>query len=222
MGSHFLPRGSSQPMNRTCVSCLALKFFTTEPPGKTYWEQRTILSCSFHFFAIIECISFKDDCWFDFREGNGTPLQYSCLENTMDGGAWWAADHGVTKSQTQLSDFTFSFHFHPSEKVMATHSSVLAWRIPGTEEPGGLQSMASLWVEHDWATLLSLFTFMHWRGKWQSPPVFLPGESQGRGSLVGWTAVYGVAQSWTWLMQFSSSSSRSDISWKKFIISKKA
>ena len=72
------------------------------------------------------------------REGNGTPLQYSCLENPMDGGVWWAAVHGVTKSQTQLSDFTFTFHFHALEKEMATHSSVLAWRIPGTGEPGGL------------------------------------------------------------------------------------
>ena len=67
-----------------------------------------------------------------FGEGNGTPLQYSCLENPMDGGAWWAAVHGVTKSQTQLSDFTFTFHFHALKKEMATHSSVLAWRIPGT------------------------------------------------------------------------------------------
>ena len=64
--------------------------------------------------------------------------QYSCLENTMDGGAWWAAFHGVAKSQKQLSDFTFTFHFHALEKEMATHSSVLAWRIPGTGEPVGL------------------------------------------------------------------------------------
>ena len=68
---------------------------------------------------------------FPVREGDGTPLQYSCLENPMDGGAWKAAVHGVAKSQTQLSDFTFTFHFHTSEKEMATHSSVLAWRIPG-------------------------------------------------------------------------------------------
>ena len=70
-------------------------------------------------------------------EGNGTPLQYSCLESPMDGGAWWAAVHGVAKSRTQLSDFTFTFHFHALEKEMATHSSVLAWRIPGTGQPGG-------------------------------------------------------------------------------------
>ena len=67
-----------------------------------------------------------------FREGNGTPLQYSCLENPMDRGIWWAAIHGVAKSQTRLSDFTFTFHFHALEKEIATHSSVLAWRIPGT------------------------------------------------------------------------------------------
>ena len=71
-------------------------------------------------------------------EGNGTPLQYSCLENPMDGGAWWAAVHGVTRGRTRLSDFTFTFHFHALEKEMATHSSVLAWRIPGKGEPGGL------------------------------------------------------------------------------------
>ena len=71
------------------------------------------------------------------------PLQYSCLENPMDRGAWWAPVHGVMKSQTQLSDLTFTFHFHASEKEMATHSSVLAWRIPGTGEPGGLLSMGS-------------------------------------------------------------------------------
>ena len=75
-------------------------------------------------------------------EGNGTPLQYSCLEDPVDGGAWWAAVHGVAKSRTRLSDFTFTFHFHASEKEMTTHSSVLAWRIPGTVEPGGLPSMA--------------------------------------------------------------------------------
>ena len=83
------------------------------------------------------------------REGNGTPLQYSCLENPMDGGAWWAAVHGVAKSQTRLSDFTFTFHFHALEKAMATHSSVLAWRIPGTGEPGGLPSTGSHRVGHD-------------------------------------------------------------------------
>ena len=82
-------------------------------------------------------------------EGNDTPLQYSYLEDPRDGGAWWAAVHGVTKSRTQLSNFTFTFHFHALEKEMATHSSVLAWRIPGTEEPGGLPSMGSHRVRQD-------------------------------------------------------------------------
>ena len=73
-------------------------------------------------------------------EDNGSPLQYSCLENPMEGGAWKGAVHGVRKSRTRLSDFTFTFHFHALEKEMATHSSVLAWRIPGTGEPGRLPS----------------------------------------------------------------------------------
>ena len=86
-------------------------------------------------------------------EGNGTPLQYSCLENPMDGGAWWATVHGVMKSRTRLSNFTFPFHFHVLEKEMATHSSVLAWRIPGMGEPDGLPSMGSHRVGRDWSDL---------------------------------------------------------------------
>ena len=82
-------------------------------------------------------------------EGNGTPLQYSCLENPMDRGAWEAAVHGVARSHTRLSDFTFTFHFPALEKEMATHSSVLAWRIPGTGEAGGLPFMGSRRVGHD-------------------------------------------------------------------------
>ena len=92
-------------------------------------------------------------CYTMSGEGNGTPLQCSCLRNTMDAGAWCAAVHGVTKTRTRLSDFTFSFHFHALEKEMATHSSALAWRIPGTGEPGGLLSMASHRVGHDWSDL---------------------------------------------------------------------
>ena len=86
-------------------------------------------------------------------EGNGTPFQYSCLANPMDGGAWWAAVHGVTRSWTRLSNFTFTFHFHALEKEMATHSSVLAWRITGMGEPGGLPSMGSHRVRYDWSDL---------------------------------------------------------------------
>ena len=83
-----------------------------------------------HFHFSLSCIG----------EGNGTPLQDCCLENPEDGGAWWAAVHGVAKSRIQLSNFPFTFPFHALEKEMATHSSVLAWRIPGTGEPGGLPS----------------------------------------------------------------------------------
>ena len=81
------------------------------------------------------------------------PLQYSCLENPMDGGTWWAAVHGVAKSRTWLSDFTFTFHFHALEKEMATHSSVLSWRIPGTSGPGGLPSVGSHRVGNVWSDL---------------------------------------------------------------------
>ena len=92
----------------------------------------------------------KNSCYIDFY---GTPLQHSCLENPMDGGAWWATVHGVAKSWTRLSDITFTFHFHALEKDMATHSSVLAWRISGMEEPGGLPSMGSHRVGQDWSNL---------------------------------------------------------------------
>ena len=84
-----------------------------------------------------------------FGEGNGIPLQYSCLENPMDGGAWKAAVHGVAEGRTRLSDFTFTFHFHALEKEMASQSRVLAWRVPETGEPGRLPSMGSHRVRHD-------------------------------------------------------------------------
>ena len=82
-------------------------------------------------------------------EGDGAPLQCSCLENPMDAGAWWAAVHGVAKSRTRLNNFPFTFHFHALEKAMAPHSSTLAWRIPRSGEPGGLRSMGSHRVRHD-------------------------------------------------------------------------
>ena len=82
-------------------------------------------------------------------EGNGNLLQYSWLENPMDRGAWWVVVHGVASSRTQLSSLTFTFHLHALEKETATHSSVLAWRIPGTGEPSGLQSMGSHRVGHN-------------------------------------------------------------------------
>jgi len=108
------------------------------PLGEDPWKIASGPPDFNHIFIfpllIVLCIFFcnKSQLWSWLGEGNGTPLQYSCLENPMDGGAWWAAVHGVAKSQTRLSDFTFTFHFHALEKAMATHSSVLAWRIPGT------------------------------------------------------------------------------------------
>ena len=109
----------------------------------------------------------------------------SCGQRTVAGYCTWA--HKESDMTKQLSTHTWSFLAValPLEKALATHSSALAWTIPWTEEPGRLQSMGSLRVGHDWATWLSLFTFMHWRRKWQPTPVLLPGESQGRGSLVG-------------------------------------
>ena len=141
------------------------------------------------------------------EEGIATHSSISCLKNPMDKGAWRATVHGVAKSRTWLR--WLSMHLRAwivpgggtcfwassrnilllclssSEKAMAPHSSTLAWKIPWTEEPGGLQSMGSQRVGHDWANSLSLFTFKHWRRKWQPTPGFLPGESQGLGSLMG-------------------------------------
>ena len=105
--------------------------------------------------TVLENLTFSHKLYFiiifrvNIGEGNGTPLQYSCLENPMDGRTWKAAVHGVAEGQTRLSDFTFTFHFYALEKEIATHSSVLAWRIPGTGKPGGLPSMGSHRVGHD-------------------------------------------------------------------------
>ena len=108
-------------------------------------------------------------------DGNGNPLQYSCLENPRDRGAWWATVHGVPKSQAWLSDFTFTFYFHALEKEMATHSSVLAWRIPGEGETGGLLSRGSHRVWHDWSDLAA------------AAASILPGKSHGQRSLAGYS-----------------------------------
>ena len=115
-------------------------------------EHFFLFSVSFIFYSQIKTIG---------GEGNGTPLQYSCLENPVDGGAWQAAVHGVAKSDTTE---WLHFHFHALEKEMATHSSVLAWRIPGTGEPGGLPSMGSHRVGHDWSDLAVAKTIgtYHW------------------------------------------------------------
>ena len=121
VGCHFLLQG----LLPTHVSYFDRQIFTAEPQ------------------------TLKVGLYCQVGEGNGNPLQYSCLENPMDGGASQAVVHGVAKSWTRLNDFTFTFHFHALEKEMAAHSSVLAWRIPGMAEPGGLPSMRSHRVGHD-------------------------------------------------------------------------
>ena len=124
-----------------------------------------------------------------FRTGSkAQTLQWVVSQKTLN--ADWASWGYLGKRWTEHCKVRWSRNFQGlyaaySEKAMTPHSSTLAWKIPWTEEPGRLRSMRSLRVGHDWATSLSLFTFMHWRRKWQPTPVFLPGESQGRGSLVG-------------------------------------
>ena len=182
-------------------STVARKIPWTEEPGRL----QSMLRVRHHWATSLSRIG----------EGNGNPLQCSCLENPMGGEAWWAAVYGVAQSRTRLKRLSSS-NTVISEKAMAPHSSTLAWKIPWMEEPGGLQSMGSLRVGHDWVTSLLLFTFMHWRRKWQPTSVFLSGESQGRGSLVG--CLYGVAQSWTGLKWLSSSiGSNNTVIWSQRI-----
>ena len=119
--------------------------------GSKRWDLGIGLVLSLGFNVVAELLA-QNGKWVlvthAIGEGNGTPLQHSCLENPMDRGGWWAEVHGVAKSRTRLSDVTFTFHFHALEKEMAIHSSVLAWRIPGTREPLGLPSMGSHRVGH--------------------------------------------------------------------------
>ena len=132
-------------------------------------------------------------------EGNDNPLQYSCLENPMDGGAWWAAVHGVARSWTRLSDFTLTFHFHALEKEMATHSSVLAWRIPGTGEPGGLPSLGSHGVGHDWSDLAAAAVpHVWWAFSRQWMNSFVPASEWSSGSLHPNNSVWMVCTGEAW------------------------
>ena len=151
-----------------------------------------------------------------YREGNGNPLQYSCLENPMDGGAWWAAVHGVAESWTRLSNFTFTFHFPALEKKTATHSGVLAWRIPGTAEPSGLRSMGVAQsqtqlkqLSSSSSTLIKYFCFLKENicpsclGEGNSNPL----QYSCLENLLdkgAWRAtVRGVAKSWIWLSDWT-------------------
>ena len=141
----------------------SIRVFSNESDLPIRWPKY----CSFNISLFNEypgLISFRID-WFDHLAVQGT------LKSLLQ-------HHSLKASIVRCSAFF-------TEKAMAPHSDTLAWKIPWTEEPGRLQSMGSLRVGYDWATCLSLFTFMHWRRKWQPTPVFLPGESQGWGSLVG-------------------------------------
>ena len=137
--------------------CLMLK-----PIYNPYWTQclvfllQPLFSLFFPPFHSIQPKVIPKNSMFlreALGEGSGNPLQHSCLENPMDRGAWWVAVHGVATSRARLSNFTFTFYFPALEKEVATHSSVLAWRIPGTAEPGGLPSVGSHRVGHDWSNL---------------------------------------------------------------------
>ena len=197
-------RGTSWPRGQTLVSCIAGRFFTIWATGKTLptshtwlWNvERWTVLCSVTQLCLTLCnhldCSLPDSSVHEIFSGKNTgvsghfllpgifPIQESKLH------LWVSWIHRqILYHCATWEVWLIILYKKQSEKAMAPHSSTLAWKIPRTEEPGGLQSMGLLRVGHDWATSLSLFTFKHWRRKWQPTPLFLPGESQGRGSLVG-------------------------------------
>ena len=121
----------------------------------------------------------------------------------MDGGAWWTSVHGVAEGRTRLSDFIFTFHFHALEKDMATHSSVLAWRIPGTVEPGGLPSMGSHRVGHDWSDLAAAAAAVYPCGGGNGNPLQYSSLETSVDRGAWWAAVHGITQGRTWLKWLS-------------------
>ena len=195
---HFLVTGLSSPKPTHWHSSLTPDTFTrislsvfsknlqSSTPSWSYLNPNLALLWGYFLYSSLRQCLFLSCSQSACGEGDGTPLQYSCLKNPMDRGAWWAAVHGVARSWIRLSDFTLFFHFPALEKEMATHSSVLDWRIPGTGEPGGLPSMGSHRVRHDWSDLaaaaaaarvLEVFSllFIHWLS-W-SPPEHSPSPS---------------------------------------------
>ena len=154
-----------------CIAKWILSYWITREALNQIWVSKNV-SHSLHSSTLSFCSSIQK-CIYQ------KPAMY-----------WAGSVLGAWEKNSQYFEWRprpvlWTYTYGSVEKAMAPHSSTLAWKIPWTEEPGRLQSMGSLRVGHDWATSLSLFTFLHWRRQWQPTPVFLPGESQGRGSLVG-------------------------------------
>ena len=156
-------RRSSWPRVLTQISCIAVRFFTIWATGEAWWIGLMPLKWDNRELSHLYCYVRPSEKSTNPEEGPQLTILAPCSQTS-----------NLQNCEQQIF------------LAMATHSSTLTWKIPWTEEPGRLQSMGSLRVRHDWATSLSLFTFMHWRMKWQPTPVFLPGGSQGWGSLVGW------------------------------------
>ena len=162
---------------------------------KIIWNSNTVW---LSFIGIQPCSFIYILSMTAFGEGNGTPLQYSCLENPMDRGAWRAAVHGVAEGRTRLSDFTFTFHFHALEKEVAIHSSVLAWRIPGTGELGRLPSMGSHRVGHDWSNLAAAAAWLLLHCKSRVKQLWVrPNASQSLKSLLSGLLQKKFSDSWS-------------------------
>ena len=170
INGHEIFEKSEGPLTRLCVHVLVDNFARIR---QSLWALLClILSHLYRWMKIFNrffCITFKTMC---YLKSVCSPYLY----------IWWVS---FSKGEGTFQEHIWIDLEFCMEKAMAPHSNTLAWKIPWTEEPGGLQSVGSRRVGHNWATSLSLFTFTHWRRKWQPTPVFLPGESQGRGSLVG-------------------------------------
>ena len=188
----------SRKMSLFCADWLQGPWNTPQEGKWHHCEDQTAtLSGRDHFRSPGLCLKRKF-CFVEFSAGGKTSkVRQSRLERNI---SWACEEREKCLESANIPDFSkeaflklnlcklshlFCYQVEWKEKVMAPHSSTLAWKIPWTEEPGRLQFMGSLRVGHDWVTSLSLFTFMHWRRKWQPTPVFLPRESQERGSLVG-------------------------------------
>ena len=176
--------------NSHCLQCLVNIILYPTAKGKsrtTLYSLRTVLGMS---VPNVSCWKVPHpDMYYILNKPNDLTIMGSSITGKNTDPFHWSFKVpyfiSLHPSRWHLSELKCATPQPSLEKAVAPHSSTLAWKIPWMEKPGRLQSMRSLRVRHDWATSLSLFTFMHWRRKWQPTPVFLPGESQGQGSLVG-------------------------------------